>query len=725
MITACSKILLAAALMAVSTLGAFWAVEGAPKTHLNTIGHLPDGGKKTSIAMVCTSLALVRIKDGFEVFEGAACSPGNMNAHCLTLFQGLKEMKRFLTIAFPLFFFLSFLPATTQAAGNYRNFVVSVYARVYEVRQMGDLTWLEPRWNELSRQVRVDKIYLETHRDMVVAEKETITKVKRFFEDRGIRVAGGITITVNEMNRFQTYCYSNPEHRKKLKEIVEYTAGLFDEIILDDFFFTNCKCEYCIRAKGTKSWTRFRLDLLEEAARELVIKPAKAVNPRVKMVIKYPNWYEHFQGLGFNLESEPKMFDGIYTGTETRDRSGNQHLQEYLGYSIFRYFENIKPGGNGGGWVDTGGARYMDRYAEQLWLTLFAKAPEITLFDFRQMQRQIRPSDRAAWQGQQTSFDFDKMMEPATQADGTAVKPTTIARAAGYTFDQVDGFLGKLGKPIGLKSYKPYHSIGEDFLHTYLGMIGIPIDLMPEFPKEAPMILLTECAAFDPTIVEKIKKQLLDGKSVVITSGLLRALQGKGIEDIAEIRYTGRKAIIKGFRGRSALPPDLRILIPEIQYLTNDAWELVSGMTQNDLGYPLLLQAGYAKGSLYVLTIPENFSDLYSFPAEVLTQIRNVLLRDLFVRVESPGDVSLFVYDNNTFIVESFLPESVDVRISMDQRLAKLQDLVTGQELSGQAGGRAPGGGFGGLGMSGGPRMPYPVQIKPHSYRVFSASQAQ
>jgi hypothetical protein len=82
-------------------------------------------------------------------------------------------------------------------------------------------------------------------------------------------------------------------------------------------------------------------------------------------------------------------------------------------------------------------------------------------------------------------------------------------------------------------------------------------------------------------------------------------------------------------------------------------------MTQNDFGYPLLIQAGYAGGSLYVLTIPENFSDLYSFPVSVLTQIRNALLRGFFARIESPGDVSLFIYDNDTFIVESFLPGSL------------------------------------------------------------------
>ncbi len=89
---------------------------------------------------------------------------------------------------------------------------------------------------------------------------------------------------------------------------------------------------------------------------------------------------------GSILEAEPKIFDGIYTGTETRDPVyTDQHLQQYESYLIYRYFENIKPGGNGGGWVDTGAMRYMDRYAEQLWLTMFAKAPEITLFDFRRM----------------------------------------------------------------------------------------------------------------------------------------------------------------------------------------------------------------------------------------------------------------------------------------------------------------------------------------------------
>jgi len=611
---------------------------------------------------------------------------------------------------------LSFSEGLVRA---YEHFQVAVYSRAYETREMNDIGWIEPRWTELTRQVHVDKIYLETHRDLILVNDATLNTAKKFFADRGVRTAGGITLTVNERNRFETFCYTNPEHRQKVKEIVEHTARHFDEIILDDFYFTNCKCELCIRAKGDRSWTDYRLDLLARAATDLILSPAKAINPKVKVVIKYPNWYEHFQGLGYNLEVEPKIFDGLYTGTETRDPSGNQHLQQYLGYLIFRYFENLKPSGNGGGWVDTGGMMYLDRYAEQLWLTLFAKAPEITLFDIRQIQRPLPQSSNVTWRGQQTSFDFDEMMQPVSLPDGAMTKPTTIARAGGYTFEKVDKFLGKLGRPMGIKSYKPCHSTGEDFLHNYLGMCGIPMDLVPEFPAAEKMIFLTECAKFDPALVDKIKGQLLAGKSVMITSGLLRALQGKGIEDIAELRYTDRKAIVKEFSGWGSRPQaKAEMVIPQIQYLTNDAWEEISAMDETN-GWPMLISAGYAKGTLYVLTIPESFTDLYNLPPAILSRIKDTLTRELPVRVDGPSRVSLFLYDNGTFIVESFLDEPVDVTVAVSREATGLRDLVSDETLSParEAGGpRLPA--FGRRGPTG-PRTTFNVQIRPHSYRVF------
>jgi hypothetical protein len=573
--------------------------------------------------------------------------------------------------------------ASTAQAGNYHNFRVAVYARAYEVRQMKDLAWLEARWASITDGLKVDKIYLEVHRDGVIPDQETLNRAKEFFKSKGVATAGGIATVVNERNRYETFVYTDPGERKKLREIVEYAARNFDEVIVDDFFFTSSKAGSDIQAKGDKTWTRFRLDLMAEVSRELVGAGKKA-NPRLTMVVKYPNWYEHFQYLGYNLEDEPRIFDGVYTGAETRDPTrGTQHLQQYLGYNLFRYLENIKPGGNGGGWVDTGGWRDKERYGEQLWLPLFAKAPEITLFDFHQLLAPMRDAEKSAG-------------------------PKTIPAYAGSVFEQVDGFAGKLGKPIGVKSYKPYHSSGEDFLHDFIGMIGIPLEMVPEFPAEASTVLLTESAKFDQSIVSKMKRQLLDGKKVVITSGLLKALQGKGLEDITEIECTQQKATVREFpRWGGAASSESEILIPEIRYPTNDAWEIVSGASQG-VGYPILLQASYGPGQLFILTIPDNPGDLYILPPPVLTQIRAVVAGDLPVRLEGPGQTGLFLYDNRKFIVENFAPPGgspITAKALVGGKYTKLVDVVSGERIPGQASGD---------------KTVFEIALRPASYRVFS-----
>jgi hypothetical protein len=595
-------------------------------------------------------------------------------------------------------------------AQQYHHFKSSIYCRAYEVKLMKDTThYLKPIWNEITRQMKVDKIYLETHRDLLIVDQPTLDIAKKFFRDRGVEVAGGITLTINERNRFQTFCYSSPEDRKKVKELSEYTAKNFDEFILDDFFFSNCKDDGAIKEKGSKSWTQYRLDLMAEAAQSLIIAPAKAVNPKVRVVVKYPNWYEHFQGLGFNLEKEPRLFDGIYTGTETRDAVLlAQHLQPYLGYNIFRYFENIAPGRNGGGWVDPGAMGTADRYAEQLWITLFAKAPEQTLFDFRQLTRPIYPSDRAPWQGTKTSFDYDEMMRS---------HPTSIAAIAGYTFQKVDSLLGFLGRPVGIKSYRPFHSSGEDFLQNYLGMVGLPMDMCPAFPAEDSLVLLTEEAKFDPAIVDKIRKQLVTGRTVVITSGLLRAIQDKGLSDIAELRLSDRKALVQDFTASGSfrlIHTDKAVLIPQLQYLTNDSWELASGISGAS-GWPLLHEADYSKGHLYIVTIPDNFSDLYQLPSEVLDKIREVMCGQLNVQLEGPGQISLYVYDNNTCIVESFLDKEVEVKLVTRSRFDHITDLGSRQEFQGEL--RKPGLSYIEKGLQ--EKYVFPLIIKPHSFRVF------
>ncbi len=557
--------------------------------------------------------------------------------------------------------------------GNYKNFKVSVYTRSYEVQKMADPHWLDSTWQVISSQLKVDKIYLEVHRDMNIVDRKTLQSAKKFFESKGLEVAGGITYTIDESNFLQTYCYSREEYRKKAQEVIEYAAANFDEVILDDFFFTNCKCESCVKAKGDKSWSEYRLDLMTEASKNLILGPAKKINPKVKVIIKYPNWYDHFPEMGFNLDTEPKLFDGVYTGTETRDAVfSEQHLQPYLGYLVFRFFNNLAPGKNGGGWVDTGGMRFYDRYAEQLWLTIWAKAPEMTFFDYRQLLYPLKESWTPAWKDEKTSFDYSTFF-PVKQ-------PATVAQIGGHSMDIADKIAGYLGKPYGIKCYRPYHSSGEDFLENYLGMIGIPVDLVPEFPTDDGMIILTEHAKQDPQLVEKIRQRLLEGKDVLVTSGLVNALQDRGLRNLVNLEYTSRKAMVGEFLlNRQIIKSTKSMIIPQIQYNTNDSWEMISGM-DSGLGWPLLLAGNFAGGRLYMLTVPENFDDLYNLPAPVLNKIRETVCKSFGIQINGGSKVSLFLYDNNTFIVESFNDQPVEVEIALTKKDVSITDLSTNKK---------------------------------------------
>jgi len=186
-----------------------------------------------------------------------------------------------------------------------------------------------------------------------------------------------------------------------------------------------------------------------------------------------------------------------------------------------RYFEHIKPGKFGGGWVRCRSTSNAEPYTEQLENTLFAKPKAII------------------------HWSYGSLVETINSPDGKTKMLSPIAEVAGYTFDKLDAFLGNLGEPYGVAAYKPYHSSGEMYIHNYVGMVGVPMDLYPDFPDDRGTVFLTEHAKFDTEILSKIVKHLNEDKTVIITSGLLKALQRKGIEKILEVEYTGRKSLVK------------------------------------------------------------------------------------------------------------------------------------------------------------------------------------
>ena len=39
-----------------------------------------------------------------------------------------------------------------------------------------------------------------------MVDQETLDQAKKFFLGKGLKVSGGITATINERNRFETFC---------------------------------------------------------------------------------------------------------------------------------------------------------------------------------------------------------------------------------------------------------------------------------------------------------------------------------------------------------------------------------------------------------------------------------------------------------------------------------------------------------------------------------------
>jgi hypothetical protein len=121
-----------------------------------------------------------------------------------------------------------------------------------------------------------------------------------------------------------------------------------------------------------------------------------------------------------------------------------------------------------------------------------------------------------------------------------------------------------------------------------------------------------------------------------------------------------------------------------------------------------------------VLTVPDNPADLYLLPEPVLQSIRRTIMADMDVRVDGPAGISVFLYDNDTFIVESFLDEPVDVTILSGEGIGVLHDLETGEELQAAPREERPAG-FRFFRMPDADRSRFASTIKPHSFRVFRA----
>jgi len=347
----------------------------------------------------------------------------------------------------------------------------------------------------------VTHVFIETFRSNYTAEWKVLENAKAKFQAEGFEVSGCVTTTI--VGKISTgwnliSCYTNEETRNQLQEIFEFTASIFDEIMIDDFLFTDCECDECKQARGDKSWADYRCDLMVRVGRDRILAPARKVNPDVTIIIKYPQWYDNFHNRGYEVLLQTADYDKIWVGTETRnfeDKRWGGKVQ-YEAYYIMRWLGEIGGDKTGGGWFDPYGTT-EDTYVEQARQTVLADAREMLLFCYGSLLRQTGPAN----------------VEKLRAEIPGLFKLAELVR----------------GKPIkGIAAPKPPNSdaFDEQYVFDFVGMMGLPLVPTAEINTDAEAAFFPVHALKDPDFVAKLKAMLAAGKPVLITDGLARRLTG-------------------------------------------------------------------------------------------------------------------------------------------------------------------------------------------------------
>ncbi len=351
------------------------------------------------------------------------------------------------------------------------------------------------------RKTGVTHVFIETFRSNYAAERETLERAKSRFKAEGFDVSGCVTTTI--VGKKSTgwnliSCYTNERTQKHLQEIFEFAASIFDQIMIDDFLFTDCECSECKEARGQKSWADYRCELMIRVGRDRILAPARAVNPGVKIIIKYPQWYDNFHNRGYEVLRQTADYEKIWVGTETRDFDNERWggKVQYEAYYIMRWLGEIGGAKTGGGWFDPYGTT-EDTYVEQARQTVLAGAKEMLLFCYGSLQKDTGPAN----------------VEKLRAEIPGLFKLAQLVR----------------GKPIkGIAAPKPPNSDAhnEQYVFDFVGMLGLPLVPTAEIDTGAKAAFFSVHALKDPRFGDKLQVMLDAGRPVLITDGLADRLKG-------------------------------------------------------------------------------------------------------------------------------------------------------------------------------------------------------
>jgi hypothetical protein len=511
---------------------------------------------------------------------------------------------------------------------------------------------------EILKSLGVTHVFLDTYRGMI-PDRNILTQARDYFKSNGFDVGAGITTVqgkefgVPSPTHRYFLCYDNEKTRNDMKMISEYAASMFEEIIVDDFFATDCRCKECAATKGDRTWDQYFRDVLVGISSNQLVGAAHAQNGKVNVIIKYPQWYDRFHTFGYDLSRQPEIFDNVWAGTETRDPE-KENVMQYQAFSNYTWIKSIAGDKLRGGWFDFYNTS-PETFVEQAYQTVLAGAPEITLFGFR---------------------------------------PDIFKGADYQLFAEKLPFLFKAAKAInglrgtGVFAYKPINSsaTGENYVFDYLGMLGIPVLPTSKYPENSKTVILTEHAAADPGIVDKIKATASTGGTVLITSGLIERL--KKNDEI--LKMAGLNPAIKRMKGKFANsyvtetgeskgPGYIEV---GVRIAANDAKVLAYAVIDKEK-FPILTSRETPEGGKVVVFNATTFSfpsdtDGLNIPYSVLYinlldkvagLIRDFATEPLGLSLTMPTRMGTYLFDNRYIAIENFNNSPTDISVKFDQKI--------------------------------------------------------
>ena len=358
--------------------------------------------------------------------------------------------------------------------------------------------------------LRVSRVFLEGRRGDEYVSPQLLSQARDFLATHGIQSSGGIatvpgtTFGMRQDTPLAWLNWHSPKIQTDVAAFFAENAPVFDTLIIDDFFCTADTSPISAQARGNRDWPEYRRDLLASLLPPMVVGPARAARSDVRLVIKFPQWYDRFHLFGYDPARFCPVFDQVWVGTEVRNPKTRRmgFVQPAEGYMNFRWLSSLTPK-TAGAWFDHIECT-PENFIDQAFMSVLAGAKELTLFHLSDLL-EANPGDALL------ASRITDLFALANKLQGTERR--------------------------GIAFYKPSGSDAADnlYLADYLGMIGLPILPVAYYPTNAEVVFMAAQAAADPEVVAKTRAGLYSGKTVIMTPAFIR-LAGAEAAALAGVR---------------------------------------------------------------------------------------------------------------------------------------------------------------------------------------------